>query len=155
MKRTWRAVPVACLSIWLFLCRPVPGQQVGLAEVPSSTSAGNQAPGAFAQQNAPQPAATEALPQPQSAGTAATQQPGPDNPGAATDLPLAQIAPPSQYPDVQVLTIDLPTALQLVNASNPTIALARERVREDAGCTHGCASALAAKPPDWASVPTS
>jgi outer membrane protein TolC len=35
-----------------------------------------------------------------------------------------------QYPDVQVLPIDLPTALRLADAGNPTIALARERVRE-------------------------
>jgi outer membrane protein TolC len=39
-------------------------------------------------------------------------------------------APPVSFPDVQVLPIDLLTALRLTNASNPTIALARERVRE-------------------------
>jgi outer membrane protein TolC len=33
-------------------------------------------------------------------------------------------------PDVQVLSIDLPNALHLANASNPTIALARERIQE-------------------------
>ena len=57
-------------------------------------------------------------------------QPEPANaPGAtgSSALPLAQIAPPLKYPDVQVLGIDLPTALRLANASNPTIALAQER----------------------------
>ena len=38
--------------------------------------------------------------------------------------------PAAPIPPVRVLPIDLPTALRLVNASNPTIALARERVRE-------------------------
>jgi outer membrane protein TolC len=34
------------------------------------------------------------------------------------------------YKDVHILPIDLPYALHLVNASNPTIAIARERIRE-------------------------
>jgi outer membrane protein TolC len=42
----------------------------------------------------------------------------------------AEIAPPASFADAPVLPIDLPTALRLVNASNPTIALARERVQE-------------------------
>ncbi len=43
---------------------------------------------------------------------------------------LADLAAPTTSADAPVLAIDLPTALRLVNASNPTIALARERVRE-------------------------
>jgi outer membrane protein TolC len=85
-------------------------------------------PQAVAQETAP--AAAEALAPPQAVGKAANPQKGAPPPGEATDLPLAQIAPPLQYADVQALSIDLPTALQLANASNPTIALARERVRE-------------------------
>jgi outer membrane protein TolC len=34
------------------------------------------------------------------------------------------------FPDVEVLPIDLPTALQLVNSANPTVAVARTRVQE-------------------------
>src|SRR5262249_33909320 len=38
---------------------------------------------------------------------------------------------PSPYgSDVRVLPIDLPTALRLADANNPTIALARERINE-------------------------
>lgn len=48
-------------------------------------------------------------------------------PPPAHAQPLAP-APPSA--NASLLTIDLPTALRLVNASNPTIALAGERVRE-------------------------
>src|SRR5205809_3073470 len=36
----------------------------------------------------------------------------------------------TQPPACETLPIDLPTALRLVNTSNPTIALARERVTE-------------------------
>src|SRR5262245_32672534 len=36
---------------------------------------------------------------------------------------------PPAYPGGTILPIDLPTALRLVNAANPTVALARERVR--------------------------
>lgn len=43
-------------------------------------------------------------------------------------LPLDSSAPCRS--DVQVLPIDLPTALRLVNTSNPTIGVARARVRE-------------------------
>src|SRR5205823_3669627 len=49
---------------------------------------------------------------------------------AAEPTPTA----PSPYPpaagEVETLPIDLPTALRVVNAANPTIALARERVNE-------------------------
>src|SRR5713226_9107010 len=38
--------------------------------------------------------------------------------------------PSPSGPDVRVLPINLPTTLQLVDASNPTIALARERINE-------------------------
>jgi outer membrane protein TolC len=38
--------------------------------------------------------------------------------------------PAPSCPEVKVLPIDLPTALRLANASNPTIALARERTQE-------------------------
>ncbi|HLJ94179.1 MAG TPA: TolC family protein [Gemmataceae bacterium] len=76
----------------------------------------------------PTPASPEAMPLPRTTIS-------PANPPAAANrdavgLPLAEISPPGQYPDVQVLPIDLPTALRLVNTSNPTIALAQERVRE-------------------------
>jgi outer membrane protein TolC len=47
----------------------------------------------------------------------------------AVGLALVGIAS-AQPPDCETLPIDLPTALRLVNASNPTIALARERVTE-------------------------
>lgn len=40
------------------------------------------------------------------------------------------VAPPDSSADTPALPIDLPTALSLANASNPTIALARERVQE-------------------------
>jgi outer membrane protein TolC len=102
-----------CISIWVCLCRPVLGQS-----------------GGGSQRLTPQPAPTEALPQPPTVAQPAQQQPPRASSSEATALPLAQIAPPFQDPDVQALTIDLPTALRLVNASNPTIALARERVRE-------------------------
>jgi outer membrane protein TolC len=46
-----------------------------------------------------------------------------------TISPLESAAP-AVYPDVEVLPIDLPTALRLVNEVNPTVAVARERVRE-------------------------
>jgi outer membrane protein TolC len=42
----------------------------------------------------------------------------------------AQNAPATSSADAPALPIDLPTALRLVNASNPTIGLARERVEE-------------------------
>lgn len=48
-------------------------------------------------------------------------------------LPVLADAPIADQPPAETagpMPIDLPTALQMVNASNPTIALARERVRE-------------------------
>src|SRR5439155_101842 len=42
----------------------------------------------------------------------------------------AEIATPEPFADAPILPIDLPTALSLANASNPTIAIARERVQE-------------------------
>jgi outer membrane protein TolC len=111
MSDSWKAgrfsshaALAGCIGVFLFLC-------------PRAASQG------------PPPAA-ETLPQPQTIGKSPDLQKAARGPGDTTDLPLAQIAPPVQYPDVQTLAIDLPTALQLVNASNPTIALARERVRE-------------------------
>ena len=49
--------------------------------------------------------------------------------------PLSESAPPFSpdeifLPNTEVLRIDLPTALQIANASNPTIALARARAQE-------------------------
>jgi outer membrane protein TolC len=46
--------------------------------------------------------------------------------------PIANPAPstPPVNADIETLPIDLPTALRLVDSANPTIALARERVRE-------------------------
>ena len=41
-----------------------------------------------------------------------------------------RIAVPIDSSDVRVLPIDLPTTLRLVDANNPTIALARERINE-------------------------
>jgi outer membrane protein TolC len=56
---------------------------------------------------------------------------------AITPVPDAPSLPPGALPppvpsgaDVHVLPIDLPSALRLVNTTNPTIALARARVRE-------------------------
>lgn len=51
----------------------------------------------------------------------------PPPPSAPANLPPSE---PLAAPNVDVLPIDLPTALQLTNANNPTIALARERVQE-------------------------
>src|SRR5260370_29816976 len=74
------------------------------------------------------------------AGSAARS--GQQKPGTE---PIQQAPPPTKVPvgpapvfspqevfppDTEVLDIDLPTALQLANAGNPTIALARLRVAE-------------------------
>jgi outer membrane protein TolC len=57
--------------------------------------------------------------------------PSPDNVGEIKDGVRASPPPcPSGNGLPAPLPIDLPTALQLSNASNPTVALARERVRE-------------------------
>jgi outer membrane protein TolC len=64
-------------------------------------------------------------------------QPGKSETTGAAQTP-ANIGPPSIRPsaagelgaDATILPIDLPYALRLVNASNPTIEIARERVRE-------------------------
>jgi outer membrane protein TolC len=53
------------------------------------------------------------------------QSPGP--PLSAPNRPASDLPPESA---VEVLPVDLPTALRLTNANNPTIALARERVEE-------------------------
>jgi outer membrane protein TolC len=50
-------------------------------------------------------------------------------------IPLSESAPPFSpdevfYPGTEVLRIDLPTALRIANAGNPTIALARARAQE-------------------------
>jgi outer membrane protein TolC len=47
-----------------------------------------------------------------------------------TPAPQVGPSPPRLKPGPEVLAIDLPTALRLANAANPTIALARERVVE-------------------------
>ena len=54
------------------------------------------------------------------------------SPTSAVASPLSSVAGSISHPppDVEVLPIDLPTALRLVDAANPTIAVARERVRE-------------------------
>jgi outer membrane protein TolC len=57
----------------------------------------------------------------------------PSGPQTAGPLPLPPGPPqPDSAPEptVEVLPVDLPTALRLTNANNPTIALARERVEE-------------------------
>src|SRR5262245_43381395 len=48
----------------------------------------------------------------------------------AEDAPPAPAVAAAQTVGCETLPIDLPTALRLVNAGNPTIALARERVTE-------------------------
>jgi outer membrane protein TolC len=53
-------------------------------------------------------------------------EPGP----APVSRPVSEIAPAAPDADIQVVPIDLPTALRLANASNPTIAVAREMVQE-------------------------
>jgi outer membrane protein TolC len=70
------------------------------------------------------------------------QTPAAGQDGAATGTTSDQAVPPHGappsvhapylpgYKDVRILPIDLPYALHLVNASNPTIAIARERIRE-------------------------
>jgi outer membrane protein TolC len=50
--------------------------------------------------------------------------------GGPVATPLAPPGPSPSGPDVTVLPIDLPSALRLANVSNPTIGVARERVRE-------------------------
>jgi outer membrane protein TolC len=50
--------------------------------------------------------------------------------GEPASAPFVAVGPSPSGADVAVLPIDLPTALRLVNASNPTIALARARVEE-------------------------
>jgi outer membrane protein TolC len=56
----------------------------------------------------------------------------PASPVTTPAAPLAGGSPAllGNYGDVQVLMIDLPNALQLANAGNPTIAVARARVQE-------------------------
>lgn len=58
--------------------------------------------------------------------------PAPAPPGSAPVLPPPNPLPgaPPYAPDAKVLPIDLPYALRMVNASNPTIAIARLRVQE-------------------------
>src|SRR5438132_1035888 len=68
-------------------------------------------------------AQTETLPAPNNASPQAGQ------PGTES-RPTPGFRPPAVDKDVQVMPIDLATALRLANASNPTINLARERVRE-------------------------
>jgi outer membrane protein TolC len=61
--------------------------------------------------------------------TAATAQPPaprPYSPAAARPAPAAPAPPPAAYP------IDLPTALRLADANNPTVGVARARTREAA-----------------------
>ena len=50
-------------------------------------------------------------------------------PLAITRAVPAEAATPEPFADAPLLPIDLPTALSLANASNPTIAIARERRR--------------------------
>jgi outer membrane protein TolC len=50
--------------------------------------------------------------------------------GGPVPTPLVPPGPSPSGPDVKVLPIDLPSALRLANVSNPTIGVARERVRE-------------------------
>src|SRR5207244_2716899 len=57
------------------------------------------------------------------------QTPAPATPGNTAPDAISGIAPPAPEPDVQIMPIDLPTALRLANASNPTIAVAREAVQ--------------------------
>jgi hypothetical protein len=68
-------------------------------------------------------AQTETLPAPNNASPQAGQ------PGTES-RPTPGSRPPAVDKDVQVMPIDLATALRLANAGNPTINLARERVRE-------------------------
>src|SRR5947209_9192976 len=63
-----------------------------------------------------------------------TQIPIPPSPGASPPqagarLPASDGAPLLR-PDAQVLLIDLPTALRVANAGNPTIGVARARLQE-------------------------
>lgn len=58
--------------------------------------------------------------------------PPPANAPVPTTPPPSVRPPPNMLadPNVEILPVDLPTALRLTNANNPTIALARERVEE-------------------------
>src|SRR6516165_2316622 len=64
--------------------------------------------------------------QPKPATQPAEQAPAPAKVPAAPVFDSREVFPA----DTEVLDIDLPTALRLANAGNPTIALARQRVAE-------------------------
>jgi outer membrane protein TolC len=93
-------------------------------------AAGVDVPGTSAQASDP-PARTDApallpLPSPRSING----QSRATDVAATGELPAGPIAPSPFRPDVQVLAIDLPTALRVANAANPTIGLARARTDE-------------------------
>src|SRR5262245_9398200 len=75
-------------------------------------------------------------PNPISAQSSSATPPKNEKPVApATDVEpttkgFAGLGPSASGADVRVLPIDLPTALRLADANNPTVALARERINE-------------------------
>ena len=90
-------------------------------EVPGAPPAGSPVP---ARPSAPADSARA------SQGSAATSPSAPAAGGSPGVAQLGFEALSPSGPEIQVLPIDLPTALRLVNASNPTIGVARARVRE-------------------------
>jgi outer membrane protein TolC len=102
--RFGQSIPLACLGIWTWA---LSGLSVATADPVSAVSASAAAPrGGYA--------AADRGAQPN------------DAPAATIQLPA-----PRHYVDgASTLPIDLPYALRLVNAANPTIAIAREATRE-------------------------
>ena len=118
-RRSWRTALLTTLWLNLHAFGTVRADEPGAPAAPLRTGyadskLGAQAPGP------PSPAlpSPQALPSPPSGA----MQPGSRS---ASPAPVAQLGS-----DITLLPIDLPYALRLVNASNPTIAVARERVRE-------------------------
>jgi outer membrane protein TolC len=110
-QRWWRR---ACAGWGVWLILGIGGGCGALAEdvvplVPQTSEAAGTAPAAYPPEHA---APDEAVP-------------------VAT--PLVPPGPSPSGADVRVLPIDLPSALRLANVSNPTIGVARERVREAYG----------------------
>jgi outer membrane protein TolC len=108
----------ACCASCVFFCTV--GSAPGWAQAPSVEKRATAKPDPTSpnQQNVPAPSA-----------------PAPPTATLPSPTPLPQAAPPFDpaevfTPGTEVMPIDLPTALQIANAGNPTIALARARVDE-------------------------
>ena len=126
--RTRRGLPAwwAALSLGLVGgCVPVAGLS-RCAEAPLIVRAAAPKDGAIPL--APEAFLRPALPPPGSEGPPEGRAGGPAARFTGTIQPLEEPSPDNS--DVEVLPIDLPTALRLVNEANPTVAVARTRVQE-------------------------